>query len=578
MTKSIAKTKLLLGTLVLAMAGMWTSCDHDFDRRLLDRDYTDTTSANGKTPKVLYIVAHGARGLSVRDAKPPHLLSLTQNAIYCWNGVSDAQTLNVTTWADLLTGVHKDKHAVTSTALDSSNLVTYPAFFARVKEHSPDIRIASFVASDTLSDYMITGADVNKGFAGDDEGVKTAIINELKVDTAGIVFGEFSGIGAAGDQFGYDVSIPEYKAAILQFDGYIGEIMSALEKRPNFSQEAWLVIVTSDHGGPYAIPPGEDDHTILSNPEMNTFTIFYTPRYQQLFVDKPYTGTRFSGSGVRLYGQDAGAVNAIIPSRNEDFDFGSDVDFTIEFKVKVMPGDQGNYHYRYPAILSKRASFTSGTVGWCFFLEQDYWQINFGQAGLGNVQVRGAAISNGTWHDVAAVIVSRSDGRFARTYTDGVFYAEVNITGMGNISSPAPLTLGFIPGSITDGPADVYISDLRMWKTALDDATIAQFACVTALPDDHPDNDFLLGYWPCLEGQGTHFIDHSTLQHDFDIKGGYAWDNFNELVCPPASSDLASLVIQPVDIPRQILNWMQIPQDTKWDLDGNIWTTTYTNY
>jgi hypothetical protein len=71
------------------------------------------------------------------------------------------------------------------------------------------------------------------------------------------------------------------------------------------------------------------------------------------------------------------------------------------------------------------------------------------------------------------------------------------------------------------------------------------------------------------------FVDHGTLQHNFQINGSYQWESFSDLICTPAASDLAVTMPKPVDAVRQILNWLQIAADPKWDLDGRVWTTNY---
>lgn len=579
MNKRARKIKqLIILACVFSGTGIWLACNRGFDRLLPKRDYTDTTSAIARNPKVLYIVIDGARGESVRDANPPNIMNLTQHAVYCWNGITDTLTLNTTSWADLLTGVRKEKHGVVSRNVDSSNLSTYPVFFQYIKERKPaGFQIASFCSNDTLGQQLITktNSDINEVFNGNDEDVKNAVIKELGVDSAGLVFCEFSGVDQAGAQYGYDVSIPQYKAAILQVDNYIGAMMDALKKRKNYNTEQWMVVVTSDHGGPFPIDPTKDDHTIFSNPRVNNFTIFYAPGSQPSFIDKPFTGERYIGKGVELYGDpnNGNYANATITGNNSVFNFGSDGEFTIEMKVKVNPGPgtYGAYYYYYPSILAKRASFNSGVVGWCIFLEQNFWQINFGQAGQGNTQVKGSVISDGNWHDIAVVVVNRNGKRYARTYTDGNFNHEVEITGKGNINSPAPLTMGYLPGSIYV-PADVFITDLKIWATALDDATISQYACNTTLSSDNPFNDYLLGYWPCTDGSGGYFVDQGSLGNNFQINGSYSWNNFNDLICAPPASNLASLVIEPVDVARQIMNWLQIVIDPNWEIGGRLWT------
>lgn len=556
---------------------VWAACNKGFDRVLSQKDYKDTTSSVSGDPHVLYIVVDGARGQSVRQAQPPNIMSLTDHAIYCWNDVTDTSTLKLSSWADLLTGVTPDKHGVKNDDLSTSNLANYPVFFKHIKERKPEFRVAAFSSSDSLKS-LIAGSniDVNQASGGDDNAVLSNALKELGRDSTGLVFVEFSGVDKAGAQYGYDVSVPEYKSAILKADENIGKLLDAIRKHKDYANEQWLVVITSNRGGPFNIPPDEDDHTVLSNPYVNSFVILYSPLYQPLFLDKPYTGNRYDGNGVELTGSDTDAVRAIIPDDFGDYNFGDSADFTIEFKIKIKTDGNGASHSfsSYPSLLSKRKTFDRNVQGWTFWLHDKHWAFLVEQVG-GFTEAIGPDISDGTWHDLAAVVVMRDRQRYARIFTDGTFNKEVNITNRGNISSDGPVTLGFLAG-IGSGTVDnVVVTDLKIWKAALDDATIGQFACETSLSSSHPYNDFLAGYWPCTEGQGDKFIDHSTLQHNFELRGNYSWENFSDLICAPAASNLAVLMPQPIDMARQIMNWLQIPNDPKWDMDGRVWTTNY---
>lgn len=556
---------------------VWAACNKGFDRVLGHKNYEDTTSSVAKNPHVLYIVVDGARGQSVRQAQPPNIMSLTDHAIYSWNDVTDTSSLKVSSWADLLTGVSIEKHGVNSEDLSKSNLENYPVFFKYIKERKPDFRVAAFSSSDSLKSLIDgNGINVNQSMGGDDNAVLNAALKELDRDSTGLVFVEFSGVDKAGAQYGYDISVPQYKAAILEADQSIGKLLAAIRKHKDYLNEQWLVVITSNRGGQFTIPPDQDDHTVLSDPYRNSFVIFYSTLFQPLFIDKPYTGNRYDGNGVELTGSDSNAVRAIIPDDFGDYNFGDSIDFTIEFKIKIKTDGNGAQHNfsSYPSLLSKRKTFDRNVPGWTFWLHDKHWAFLVEQVG-GFTEAQGPDISDGTWHDLAAVVVMRDRKRYARIFTDGNFNTEVDITNRGNISSDGPVTLGFLAG-IGSGTVDnVVVTDLKIWKAALDDATINKFACETSLSSSHPYNDYLAGYWPCTEGQGGEFVDHSTLQHNFEILGTYQWEPFSDLICAPAASNLAVLMPQPIDMARQIMNWLQIPNDPKWDMDGRVWTTNY---
>lgn len=564
---------------VITMVILLAACNKGFDRLLEEREYEDTTGVTGKQPKILFLVVDGARGESVRNAQAAHLLELGDNAIYSWNSISDTIGLDATAWADLLTGVRKEKHGVIKSDFADNKLGQYPVFFKYIKARMPAFRIAAYSATDSLGKMLITDADVNQTFGNDDDATAQAILNELKVDTAGLVFGQFGQVATAGKTHGYDASVPEYKAAILRVDEYIGNIMNALRQRKNYSHEDWLVVVTSGRGGPFAISPEEDDGTVLSNPKINTFTIFYSPRYVPNFIDRPYTGARYTGKAVRLYGKDpADAVYATIDQGKEDLNLGKTNEVTIALKIKKNKTSYGDYSYTFPNIIGNNLSLDWWkNTGWSMSLETNAWGVHYGQDGAGFNMATGANISDGRWHDLTAVFLNRDNKRFVRLFTDGNFNTEQEITSYGNFDNGSPLTLGYVPGNVTDQNRwlNAYVTEIRFWRAALPDSVIRAYVCTDELPTSHPYHDYLIGYWPCRDGFGGVFKDQTEYKHDFQIHNNYQWDDFSDLMCPNSASNLTQLVPQPVDVARQIMNWLQIAVDTKWQMDGRVWVTSY---
>ena len=59
----------------------------------------------------------------------------------------------------------------------------------------------------------------------------------------------FSDVDTAGHTCGFDPAAPGYLDAIAVTDAQIGQVMTAMAARPNFANEDWLVILTTDHGG-----------------------------------------------------------------------------------------------------------------------------------------------------------------------------------------------------------------------------------------------------------------------------------------------------------------------------------------
>src|SRR5690606_32586054 len=59
----------------------------------------------------------------------------------------------------------------------------------------------------------------------------------------------FGQVDETGHKHGFHPSVPEYIAAIERVAKHVGDVLTALDKRPTRDQEDWLIVVTSDHGG-----------------------------------------------------------------------------------------------------------------------------------------------------------------------------------------------------------------------------------------------------------------------------------------------------------------------------------------
>lgn len=546
----------------------FSACQEEFSRVIPEVETGENVDVVYSTPKVLYIIADGARGESVRDANAPHINSLLEHSIHTWKSLSDEAVEGFGThWADMVTGVDKDKHRIVNDDFQDNNLQNFPVVFQRVKQTMPHSDIRAFTTSATFHEHLTTGAD-QRELLGNDQAVKDAIIDALGVDTITFVTGHLSAVDAVGAAHGYDISVPEYHDAILQFDAQVGEILSALRARPTYAQENWLVVVTSSSGGDFEIPDYLNDNTIFSNPKVNTFTIMHASRYNTRFIGTPYLGNRFQGDFVRFNGQRKAQVTA---GDNSIYNLGTEA-FTIELKVKKNIGPNNNYKFYYPSILGKRPEWSSGWAsnGWVIFLEDNFWMFNARGPGDGN-QVRGSALADATWNTIAVVGVIRDNQRYIRTYTNGNFNNETNVQSWGSFDNDALLTMGYIQGN-GHGEPDVYLADVRFWKVALPDDVISQYACDVGVDPGHPYFDFLAGHWMVLGDTEDTIHDQGPLGSHMTMSGGdVSWDRLAEYLCAPSADDLGSLVPRNVDIPAQIVSWFRIARQENWQFDGRVW-------
>ncbi|KAA5547370.1 sulfatase-like hydrolase/transferase [Roseiconus nitratireducens] len=228
-------------------------------------------SASGKTRdgaavpprRVLVIGIDGTRTDALQAANTPHLDRLIQDGQLWTNTqiLGDRPTQNDTVsgpgWTSFLTGVWADKHGVNDNRFEGRNVDAYPHFFARVRHAYPAARMGSFVDWKPIDDYLVRDADVRvcheshgaSEYEQNDGKLATAAAAFLRDDDPHVVMVYFGMADESGHAHGFHPSVRPYVDAIARVDERVGQVLNAMQERPNYAQEQWLVVVSTDHGG-----------------------------------------------------------------------------------------------------------------------------------------------------------------------------------------------------------------------------------------------------------------------------------------------------------------------------------------
>ena len=83
---------------------------------------------------------------------------------------------------------------------------------------------------------------------GDSKMTTTAVaaLGDLDPDA---MFLYYADLDVAGHDHGFHPSVPAYIAELEEIDAQVGTVLHAVRARPEYSEEDWLVIVSTDHGG-----------------------------------------------------------------------------------------------------------------------------------------------------------------------------------------------------------------------------------------------------------------------------------------------------------------------------------------
>ncbi|MGH2622507.1 MAG: alkaline phosphatase family protein, partial [Sphingobacterium sp.] len=421
------------------------SCNQEFSKVLPEIEEDSVDVIYGK-PKVLLLIADGARGESVRTSNVTNINALLPTSIYSWNSLSEENAIAIeSNWANIFTGVNYQKHGVRDNNFENNKFDAYPLIFDRIKDNMHDsIEMAMVSSNEDFLTQFGQGIDHQK--AQNDEDATAKLLNAIKEDDLSFITGHFTAINEAGKSVGYDSSKPAYKAAIEKFDGQIGELVAALKKRENYDKENWLVIITSSQGGEFEIPDSQNDNTIFSNPAVNTFTIIHSPKFSTKFVGKPFIGNKFIGDFMQFketnYAQLDSGDNTVFNLDNNDF--------TIELKIKKNKGKNNNYSFSYPSLIGKRKHWqgswdkeTDG-IGWVIHLAGESWIFNArGENGTGEIKAD-KNLNRGTWNTITVTGATVDGKRIVKLFTNGELSKEGEITGWGSITSSAKFRIGFL--------------------------------------------------------------------------------------------------------------------------------------
>ncbi|MFV0606114.1 MAG: LamG-like jellyroll fold domain-containing protein [Niabella sp.] len=535
--------------------------------------------------KALVIVIDGAVGDQYRTMALPNFKALEQNSIYSYDGLNFIDFGKVSlsrSWASIFTGVNADKHNVNQ-ALATNNFAQYPSFITRLKQADNNFYVATVAASDSMSTNLFTTANEKYVYVNDDAAVNTKAKSLLQSTAADLTIVHFNTPFEAGVASSFTAASPSYNQASVNVDNYIKQEIDAIKARSNYVNEDWMISIVSSLGSNAAstsVP-----WNAFEDANHNTLCFFYSPKFQLKSYTKPSANTiiPYQGTSPQYWVNTTTANNqtATMETNETDFDLGSSGDYTIQCKIKRFTTTNS----WYPGFVSKRASFTTTSPGWLFFLTAKTWGFNVSQ-GSGNRQVvNGTVIADQQWHTLTVVIKTEGAARNLYAYTDGVKASAVTNLGTWNITSPSPVNIGYMPGSINYDPAQMNITDIRFYNTALSDAEISSSYCTVDVPTGDPYYSNLVGFWPSLEvlddaALGKKYLkDHSSHGRRL-VVNNFVNAQFNDSqfgVCPPVSAAVYRTAPLAIDIASQIYSWFGVPASPVWDLDGKAWVPNYSN-
>jgi len=498
--------------------------------------------------KVLHIGIDGCRGDALVSANTPAMDNLIAQSIYSLDGLCSPPTWSGNGWSSMLTGVWHTKHGVTDNTFSGSDFVTYPDYLSRIETYDPNLRTISLVNWGPINSNIVQNADVEATYGTDLE-VKTGAIDALNNDDPDALFIAFDEVDHAGHTYGFSPTISQYIQSIELVDSYISEIIAAMQNRPTFVTENWLIIITTDHGGNTS---GHGGGTIE---ERTIFTIYSNPGLTPQELSKSTIDQNATFNEAFFPAQ-----TYAVPSDQSSFLFGAAQDFTIEFWVKpnAFTGD--------PSLISNKNWNNGYNPGFIISTYQgQYWKVNVGD-GTDRLDISGGSLTANEWHHLA---VSFDRDGLMTAYEDGVFVGFENMNGIDNIDSGLPLVINQDGTTSYGYNLDASYKDIRIWNTVIPDSIISTWATIP-VTSSHPHYNDLVANWQCEDGSGTVLQDQSLNNNNCTTTGSISWTNGQNNTF--TVFDYSETTREP-DNAVNALSWLCIPIQQSWNLDGRNFVT-----
>ncbi len=502
--------------------------------------------------KVLIIGIDGCRQDALQSAFTPNIDDLIAESTYSYDALTEAPTWSGVGWSGMLTGVWRNKHGVSDNSFFASNFSAYPHFMKRVEDFDSSLYTVSICHWAPVNTQIVGSSSLNLiSNPSSDSLVGAEAVHVLSTADPDVIFLHFDDVDHEGHSNGFSPAVPSYIAAIEAVDRHVGYVMTALKARADFSNEDWLIIGSTDHGGI------GNSHGGSSFLERNIFFFASKPGQAATQISKALVISNSNcmqdSMGLRMTGN---SDYASVPN-NSLFQFGTSQDFTIELRMKTA-GWSGD-----PSFVGNKdwaSGFNNGFIFSAPGSGQSTWKVNIGD-GFNRADITGSIIDDNLWHHLAA---SFDRSGLLQLYKDGLPDGNTSISSVGDIDNSLALGIGQ-DGTLSYGSGmNGIISEVRIWKTIVDSATLAAWQCMP-LNNTHPDYNDLVAYWQMNDGSSTTLTDSGPNALHATYNGSSSdW----ELVNIPDTSYDYSNTPRIVDVAVTSLTHLCIPVNPAWNLDG----------
>lgn len=569
-------------TLIVSAVSLLVGCTKYANPPAIYEDYEQNLEQPVKR-KVLFISIDGLVGQELKKSVPSNIAELLKTSKYTFNALADENTSNPSSWMTMMSGVtYANHHIIDESYIPKpneddphENVAGYPSMLYRIATVAPSMKTTVVSRSVTLNDKLLVSA--NETYNGaTDEDVKKKVLDLFNTKNSDFMIVQFTSLLEAGEKGGFTVSNNGYANALKKVDGYIGEIAKGLAARKNYTNEDWLVILTSNHGG---IGDSYGGGTLE---ERNTFAIFQ---------NKNFKGAELTGkamSYVRMWGYDGTGnkplgVRAVSDNlgNSSDYDLATTKELTISARFRfnlnntiISSTYQPNtYNYWYSGIFGKDSNTSTATPGWMYYTWGNDLQVKISD-GVKEATCQTAKV-NGDWYTMTTVIKAIGNDQVnIKIYNNGTLAQETTTSGMNvaNIKTTDPLIFGYRP-NISYDLVDFDVSNVSIFNKAFTQDEIRNSLCSADELTSSSFANYLKGYWKMSPAKNGLIQNEVSGKSAMGLSGEFQSRMASEVV--PCDLGENAVFIQASDFFPQIFYWLEVRTLKDWKLEGQVFLNKY---
>jgi predicted AlkP superfamily pyrophosphatase or phosphodiesterase len=207
----------------------------------------DSAPAPQQRHRVMFVGIDGVRPDALQAATTPNLDALLEMAAWTMDArTHDGVTSSAPGWTSIFTGVQSAKHGVPANGEYDDRDDAYPTF---VKRAVDELGITAALAYQWLDigARIVEAEAVAEASWADDPEITTWMVERVVDGDHDLHALVMDDVDHAGHEFGFSATAQGYLDAIAVADTQLGQVLAAMDARPE--DEAWLLVVTTDHGG-----------------------------------------------------------------------------------------------------------------------------------------------------------------------------------------------------------------------------------------------------------------------------------------------------------------------------------------